>query len=353
MDSGLKDLPQEKWSLGTGRQVILKGDFAKEQAAILQVAELMPPPTLEWVDATEVKIPATDDCPAKIMMSGFPNILQPGMVGGGLTDGRYRENIAEVTLDFDLSTSLWGKEKANQWYLVYARAGNADTAFMLKAMPMMRFSSQASQMITLRNNLNSADIGYGFIADELIGGIVYVLSGGSRGLMRAISANNNDNGTGGTITYGGSALTMSQGDWFVVLPPATNFRLIGTIFNNSSGDIIKFRRLGNRVQWLSNISCNAYASNGAVLEDIRIACPLAVFASAAAGMVGPTYASQLGHPDIPYSSYYILVGQSQFNGYIGEMDAGSMTFSLEFCRYFVFASSLHASYYEYPPGRGF
>jgi len=35
-------------------------------------------------------------------------------------------------------------------------------------------------------------------------------------------------GPGGTITYGGAALTLAQGDWAVVLP-VTNFRYLGMV----------------------------------------------------------------------------------------------------------------------------
>ena len=77
----------------------------------------------------------------------------------------------------------------------------------------MRVASQAGQAITLRNNANGANIGYGWAANELAGASLLVLSGASRGLARPITANNTDNGTGGTITYGGATLTLAQGDW--------------------------------------------------------------------------------------------------------------------------------------------
>ena len=63
MDFGLKDLPQSRWGSGTGRQPILKGDYAKIEAAIFQSFGIMAAPTIEWVDTTEIKVPATVDSP--------------------------------------------------------------------------------------------------------------------------------------------------------------------------------------------------------------------------------------------------------------------------------------------------
>lgn len=336
---GLIDLPQSKWGSGTGRQVILKGDFAKIEAAILQLLGLKTIPTITWVDATSIKVPATADSPAQIMMAGFPNILHPGMfVSGGLTDGRYRENTADATLDFDLAASLWGTEKVSQWYMIYALAGNADAVFTIKAMPFLRVKSQTTQTIKTGTLTTPASgIDYGFTGDELIGGMAYFLTGASRGLMRPITANAVDTDT--TITYSGTALTVAAGDWFIVLPSA-NFRLIGTIFNNSAGDIVKFRRLGNIVQWMVNISC--IVGVNAIYEDIRIACPLAV-----AGSVVMTTDNEIGHPDLTAAQ----------GGHTGQSIVGTgwgnASFNLEFCRYYYHGSQMYSNYYSYPPGCGY
>jgi hypothetical protein len=75
-----------------------------------------------------------------------------------------------------------------------------------------------------------------------------MISGSSAGQLRTISANNNDNGTGGTITYSGSSLSLAQGDWFIVLPH-TNFRWLGDVLNNSFGNIEEFKQRGKRVFW--------------------------------------------------------------------------------------------------------
>jgi hypothetical protein len=270
---GLIHLPQAKWGSGTGRQVILKGDFDKIEQAVVESFELTQAPALEYVDAAQVRVNATQDCRARVMLCGFPSPLNPGQwVDGGLADGRYRENSTPTVLDFALTGSLWGTEKASQWYCLYALAGASDTTFSLKAMPAMRVSSQATQIITLRNNANTANLGYGFTANELVDAQTLILSGASRGLARAITANNDDNGTGGTITYGGTALTLTQGDWFIVLPK-TNFRYLGMVFNDASSDLAPFYQETNAVTYRTPRELSSGALNGYTLTDLGLASP--------------------------------------------------------------------------------
>ena len=201
----LIDLPQTKWGSGTGRQVILKGDFAKIEQAVMEACEFTRGPDLEYLDSATLRVNATADCKARVIMCGFPSPLaQRHWVDGGLSDGRYRENAAPVSLNLATAEHLWGTEKPDQWYAVYALAGVNDAIFALKAMPAIRVASQDSQVITLRNSANGANIGYGFTANELAAAGLLILSGASRGLVRTITANNDDNGTAGTITYGGA-----------------------------------------------------------------------------------------------------------------------------------------------------
>jgi len=284
----LINLPQTKWGSGTGRQVILKSDFEKIEQAVIEGFQLALAPPLEYVDAASLRANATADCKARMMLCGFPSPLHPGQwVSGGLADGRYRENSGALVLNFATSGSLWGTEKANQWYGVYALAGAADTSFTLKAMPVLRVSSQATQIITLRNNGNTGDIGYGFSANELTEGKILVLSGASRGLVRLITANNPDNGTAGTITYGGSALTLAQGDWFMVLPN-TNFRYLGMALNGSDSNLVPFYQERGRFTYLTPRQGASGAINGYTLVDLGLLLPptarvIRGYASAAAG----------------------------------------------------------------------
>ncbi|MFZ2087896.1 MAG: hypothetical protein WAU47_04920, partial [Desulfobaccales bacterium] len=194
------------------------------------------------------------------------------LVDGGLADGRYRENATPALLDMGVTGSLWGTEKGGQWYGVLAVAGSGDATFMLKGMPVMRVSSQASQVITLRNNANTGNIGYGFTADELAGGKILLLTGVSRGLMREIAANNSDNGAGGTITYGGSALSLAQGDWFFVLP-GTNFRFLGMILNDAGSNVAPFTQEGNVSFYGAPRDLAQGALNGFTAVDLGLAAP--------------------------------------------------------------------------------
>ncbi len=269
----LIDLPQTKWNSGTGRQVILKGDFDKIEQAVVESFELTQSPALEYLSASQVQVNATLDCKARVMLTGFPSPLHRGvLVDGGLSDGRYRENATPALLDMTVTGSLWGTEKASQWYSVLAVAGSGDTTFALKSMPVMRVSSQVAQVITLRNNANTANIGYGFTADELVDSKILLLTGASRGLMRAITANNNDNGTGGTLKYGGSALSLSSGDWFVVLPK-TNFRFLGIILNDSSSNLAPFNQEGSACSYRTPRDLAQGAINGFTAYDLALAAP--------------------------------------------------------------------------------
>ena len=292
----LANIPQSKWGSGTGRQVILKNDFAYIENALLELMELLQLPDMVWVDNTEIKVQATSDCKARVMLAGFPSPMHLAlMVHGGLSDGKYRENSVDVSMDFDTPAHFWGNEKANQWYVVYATAAGVDTTFALKAMPLMRYSSQASQVITLRNNANGADIGYGFTTNELQNGKLLFLTGASRGLVRTISANNNDNGTGGTITYTGGALSLSQGDWFVVLPPGINFRYLGMILNNASGNIQKFHQRGRCWRWVVPVALASGALNGFQVVNLDLKAPLT--ARVVHGLAHADYGSTLKYAD--------------------------------------------------------
>jgi hypothetical protein len=266
-------LPQAKWASGTGRQVILKSDFEKIEQAVLEGFQLALAPPLEYVDQASLRVNATGDCKARVLVCGFPSPVHPGQwVSAGLADGRYRENSTALTLNFATSGHIWGTEKANQWYTVYALAGASDTSFTLKAMPVMRVSSQATQIITLRNNGNTGDIGYGLSANELADGKILVLSGASRGLIRLITANNTDNGTAGTITYGGSALTLAQGDWFMVLPN-TNFRCLGMVFNGSDSHLVPFYQEGPYFHYATPRQAASGAISGYTLFDLGLIVP--------------------------------------------------------------------------------
>ncbi len=284
----LIDLPQTKWGSGTGRQVILKGDFAKIEQAVMEAFEFTRGPGLEYVDSATLRVNGTADCKARVMLCGFPSPLARGQwVDGNLSDGRYRENAASVSLNLATAEHLWGTEKPDQWYAVYALAGANDTIFSLKAMPVMRVASQASQVVTLRNNANGANIGYGFTADELAAASLLILSGASRGLVRAITSNNDNNTTGGTLTYSGAALTLAQGDWCIVLPD-TNFRYLGMVINDAGSNLEPFCQEAGCTSYRRPLQLCSGSINGYTLMDLGLVAPptayrLEGYAAAAAG----------------------------------------------------------------------
>jgi hypothetical protein len=286
---GLIHLPQSKWGSGTGRQVILKSDFDKIEQGLLESFEVSGAPPLEYVDGATLRVQATPDCKARLMMCGWPSPLHPGQwVDAGLSDGRYRENAAPVSLNLPTAGHLWGSEKSSQWYAVYALAADTDLIFTLKAMPVLRVASAAGQTVSLRNCANTANIGYGFGAGELVDGQLLGLSGASRGLARPVTGHNTDNGTGGTVTYGGSALSLAAGDWFAVLPPAANFRYLGMAFNDAAGNLAPFYQERGLTTWRNPVQLTSGALNGYTLVDLGLAVPptarrLLGFAAATAG----------------------------------------------------------------------
>ena len=286
---GLIHLPQSKWGSGTGRQVILKSDFDKIEQGLLESFEIPGAPSLAYVDAATIQVQATPDCKARLLMCGWPSPLHPEQwVDAGLSDGRYRENAAPVSLNFPTAGHLWGSAKPSQWYAVYALAGDTDLIFTLKAMPVLRVASQDGQTISLRNSGNTANIGYGFAAGELTGGQVLGLSGASRGLARPVTGHNTDNGTGGAITYGGAALSLAAGDWLVVLPPGANFRYLGMVFNDADGNLAPFYQERGLTTWSHPVLLTSAALNGYTPVDLGLAAPptarrIMGFAAAAAG----------------------------------------------------------------------
>jgi hypothetical protein len=282
----------------------------------------------------------------------MPNILNHNcQVDGGLSDAGIRSIAANVSCIFGAG-GLYGTtqtEKISQWYLIYAVAADDDTDFELKAMPIMRVKSQTGQAIKTGTLTTPATgIDYGFTDDDLLAGKLYFLTGDSKGLMRAISANDVDTDT--RITYTGAALTVAAGDWFVVLPP-TNFRLVGTIFNDSSGNIVQFRRLGNIVQWVVGTAPALNRAYDAVVEDIRMACPLAVAAQANIQSNSDSYA-RIGHPSLVMSSSGY---DDRFSIHHSDLEERYATqdFTLEFCRYYIYATNCYGVSYSYPPGCGY
>lgn len=338
--------------------IILLSTLTNMAEAIPEIHDAGKAPQITYDSATTIKTVATADAPVILSMLGFPNVLQPGQfLTGGITDRWPRTITADASLDISSAGNRWGSEKASQWYAIYAKAADGDTDFTLKAMPLMRYSSEAGQVITLRNNLDSGNIGYGFTTDELVGGQIFILSGASQGLMRAITANNNNDATGGTITYSGDAFaSIAQGDWFVVLPPGTNFRWIGNIYNNSSSNIVSFEQSGDSIRWKSDQIFTGHASG--TVENVACFDPMATRAVLAlarnASAIPANVDLWVAHHDDTSIKYFVPATPLRDAGY----DQGvTIPISLRICKLY-FKGVIYAGYwdelsvreYSYPAG---
>lgn len=87
-------------------------------------------------------------------------------------------------------------------------------------------------------------------------------------------AGHSDNGTAGTITYSGTVLTMTQGDYFVFLPTSINFRYLGMVLNNNSSNIQQFIQKGRACRWASNITLATGAINGWAAKVLDLVAPV-------------------------------------------------------------------------------
>lgn len=242
--------PNSKWQAGTGKQVILKSDFVDIENAILTQSGVRLNPPLVLVDTTTIRVAADPSSPAAMQLTGFPNVLNPAtMVSGGLCDGKARTVTANVSLIIT-SGGIWGTEKYPQIYAVFAMALAADTAFTLKAMPYMRAKSQSTKTIKCGTLVTPATgINYAFTDDELAGSKLYWLTGANRGKMLTVTINRVNTET--EITYSETAVTVTAGDVFIILPRRissggadASCRLVGHFYNNILGNI----------EWVSSVN---------------------------------------------------------------------------------------------------
>jgi hypothetical protein len=209
-----------------------------------------PTPSIRWYNYATYIVAAGSDVPAYVSMSGFPQVVNRGngFIAAG-SDGRVRVIYSSVGFDLGNPATFWGTEKSSQWYCIFAISGDSDVGFSLKAMPWLRVASKSfgggQGVINLRNHPNTANIGYGFTTDEFMGAKLLVVTGAGLGSIRTIAANNNNNTTGGTITWSGDDITLSAGDWFIILPD-TNFRFLGDVYNNPAGNLLKVFQKGGQ-----------------------------------------------------------------------------------------------------------
>ena len=319
-----------------GPQVILKGDLRDMEDQIVGQPGVRMQPPLVWESTTAAKVAATADCIAQMALTGLPNILNSAVqVSGGLCDGKARSASIDVSLDIT-SGGLYGARTTVQWYAVLALAGDDATTFTLKGMPYLRVKSQTGQAIKT-GTMTTPGTGknYAFTDDEFVGGKIYFLSGASKGLMRAISANDVDTDT--RITYTGAALSVAEGDWFLILPP-TNFRLVGYFYLNStgSGEVGKFIHKGNVFYHLAEARMSSPSTG--IVEDTICAPPTAT----ALGLY--TNSVSLGHPDCGGINVMPFPATNEF-----------AEIPIQNCKYYKVSAGteVYVLYFKHPPGCGY
>ena len=67
---------------------------------------------------------------------------------------------------------------------------------------------------------------------------------------------------------------MTQGDYFVVLPPSINFRYLGLVLNNNSSNIQQFIQKGRSCRWASWITLATGAINGWTAKMLDLVAPV-------------------------------------------------------------------------------
>lgn len=210
-------------------------------------------PDLHYYSNYYVSVKASASAPITVTHCGFPNINSPRQfVAADMTDNQRRVITSDVTIDIRTSNACWGTNRRG-WYAVYAIAAGGSTTFTIKAMPIIIVQAHSGINKTISPGyfdwVYLQPIKYGFTVNELVGGRIYVATGASRGEMRNIVANTEDT-TSTIITYTGNALNLAARDQIFILPPLTNFRLIGHIFiyfENNSYKIMPFRQHGRVV----------------------------------------------------------------------------------------------------------
>ena len=291
------------------KKAILEKHFYHIIEAIWEMGRNLTVPHLQWLNVAQVQTPNLGDVfDSGLLFCGFPRLDSPGVfILPPNNSGWFAFSGGGTTMTLSNAIERWGSEKPSQWYAVYAKDMywpiGSSIYYQFKAMPLMRYSSQAGQVITLRNNLNTANIGYGFVLDEFAAGLIYVLSGTSGGLTREITANNTDNDVGGTITYAGAGLTMSQGDWFMIIPPL-NCRWVGNALNDPTSNLISFLQQGNEVIWTTPMTL----TNPNGLTDLAgyidpMATSMTIRLGAGAAGATPMEGAYVAHPDATSMRY--------------------------------------------------
>lgn len=192
---------------------------------------------IEWVSVSQVKIVATSDVPAKFTLDGLYGGKDLGHVKAG-SSGEEVENTADDVMDIttDVDTGL---EHPSNWYGIFAIKSGSN--FILKAATFIRVKlDSANKVLTGLHTNPGADANYSWVADAYNDSKILVITGSKRGTLRNVT----DSGTVGSnsfIDYDGASLGLVNGDCIMISPAgATNFRYVGSIYNDGSSNIRSF-----------------------------------------------------------------------------------------------------------------
>jgi len=211
--------------------------------------------SLEYVSATQVKISATSGMPTRFTTSGLYGGKNMGYILAG-SKNEILENTSDVTMDITTDIDD-GNEMSYNWYGIYA-CDNGSGGFNLKAVTFIKINDDISNVIrTMRHDTGSI-IDYGMTTDAYAGGKIVIITGSNRGEIRNITANSSSGGYS-TFTYDGSAMNNAGQVWAIITPKSsiTNYRYIGSIYNDASSNIRQFKSNGgkyyfSKIQVISN-----------------------------------------------------------------------------------------------------
>lgn len=165
--------------------------------------------------------------------------------------GKYsnpRSNVVVLgTTEFNITYSGSldaGTVQTNNWYGVFAvDAGGGVLGGKFTTFVRVNAYNSTTNVITAGTHTDATIVrDYGWATNAYASGKVIVLTGTERGKIISLTAN-----ASGTITHGGAALSLVQGDWLLLAPSGyTNFRHIGAVFADATPQTLNFFKSGDR-----------------------------------------------------------------------------------------------------------
>lgn len=239
-----------------------------------------------YYSASAVKLFAGSDFPLGALMLGhyYQGHWRPPLDAQGKPKTPYRviSSVINSTLDGGQSAL-----KANTAYAVWATAADVAAAspptitpFAMVLTPFIRVYGDAASTITASQHASkTAQQLYGFTSNIYANSILLVLTGALAGSIKTVSGNAESDGS--QISYSGGALGLTQGDFISVSPAgAVNYRYLGSVITDASGNILSFVKKGEYFQLDAALQIGAVTGAAFAAKDISGYCsPLAKGAS--------------------------------------------------------------------------